>query len=145
MPNNTQSIRSVASHDLLVDLESWLDLHHGQLASLSQHFEAIAKHVKRPSLIDRVPQSTNNHFTSVSAMALGGSVPSVRLRFLEPGNDVVRKQRPRPVVSASIAIGIKPTVVCKMLADGVFEIDFRVDGHLGSSGILAGSTFFNSI
>ena len=145
MPNNTQSIRSVASHDLLVDLESWLDLHHGQFAALSQHFEAIAKDVKRTALVDRVPQTANDHFTSVSAMALGGSVPSVRLRFLEPGNDVVRKQRPRPVVSASIAIGIKPTVVCKMLADGVFEIDFRVDGHLGSSGILAGSTFFNSI
>ncbi len=31
-------------------------------------------------------------------MALGGSLPSVRLRFLEPGNYVVRKQSPRPIV-----------------------------------------------
>ena len=124
----------LSCHDLLVDLESWFDLHHGQFAALSQHFEPIAKDVKRPALVDRVPQTANEHFTSVRAMALGSRLLSVRLRFLEPGNYVVRKQRPSSIVSASIAIGIEPTVVCKMLADGVFEVDFGVDGHLESPG-----------
>ena len=67
-------------------------------------------------------------------MALGGSLPSVRLRFLEPGNYIVWKQSPSPVVSTCIAIGIEPTVVCEMLADGVFEVDFCVDAHLESPG-----------
>ena len=132
LPNNTQSVRGVTNHDLRVDLKRRLDLHHGQFAALPQHFEPIAKHVKRSALVDRVPQTANDHFTSVSAMALGSRLPSVRLRFFEPGKHIVRKQCPSPIVSASIAIGIEPTTVRKVLADGVFEVDFGVDGHLTS-------------
>ena len=33
---------------------------------------------------------------------------------------------------ASITIGIEPTMVRKMLANGVFEVDFGMDAHLNS-------------
>jgi hypothetical protein len=62
-------------------------------------------------------------------------LPGLRLGFLDPGEQVGRKERAAAVVEDRVAFGVEPAVTGEVGADLGFEGDFFVQGHKeGKSG-----------
>jgi hypothetical protein len=83
-------------------------------------------------------------------MAFLKRLPDLRLRLLDPGQNVGREKRPLPVISLGVSGLVMPTVRCEIIANVIFKGDFAVLAHWGGVYPLLGkilsqskSLFFN--
>ena len=135
LPDDPEPVSLVAGLDVGIERQGRLELSNGELAFDPEHLDPLPEDIERAALIDRLPQPIEERLGGMGAMILDERLPGLGLSPLDPGEDVIGKQRPSPVVAARIPFDVDPAVGAQVLADFLLEGEFFVDAH-GEEGFM---------
>jgi hypothetical protein len=116
LSHDPEPVRSVAGEDLLVEGEGGAEL--GDLERLLQpeHFNNDPEHLESAALVKLIANPTQEGLPGDLTVLLRQGFTRLRLRFLDPGEEVGRIEGAGAVVARRIAIGVKPAAVSRAIS-----------------------------
>ena len=129
LADDAEPIGVVAGDDVGVHRQSGFELGETQLLLHAQDVDPVAEDVQRPGSVERIPQPLEQCRPGRGTVILRQRLPGLRLRLLDPGEHIRRKEGKLPVVGLRFTAVVQPAIGSQLLADLVFQLDLFVEAH----------------